>query len=503
MLRLAVALPLVAVPFCLWLTDYLPPSPLAGAPLAEPPLAEPTDGSEQADLRSSEPPAAPPLVVPPSLAWIAIGGGAEPESTQVSIEQDVAAFAAWAAPRPGLVLFGAGPSRQGVQMAPSTDATTDADTRDEPAAGVRRELGELFAPRAGRSTVYRPTTLTGAFAATRDNIGEVVSEALADPGELLTVYVAGHGEQGERRDENRWLTWGGDAITPADLAELLATGSRSARFIVTTCFAGGFAEIVFRDADVSAGPAERLHCGLFAAPWDLEASGCDPNPDRSAQESYSLHFLDAELDADGDGRVSPLEAHTHARIAGMSFDVPTSTSERWLEVTAPSRGRERPVEWPEEEAVVDALGEALGLRDEAASKARLDELERRLAELETELADLEHERDRHYLELRRVLLERWPTLDDPWHPETERVVQHEASAIHAVLMDSAEARAYAAAARVVDVTFDRIDPMLVQHAHLLRLTRAHDNLTRARRLAGRGGDDYARFEALLACERAP
>jgi hypothetical protein len=132
-------------------------------------------------------------------------------------------------------------------------------------------------------------------------------------------------------------------------------GTRPVRVVLTSCFSGGFAELAFAGADAGKRELAAGRCGLFAATAEREASGCDPNPDRAAQEGYGLHFLQAlqgrdragavaAIDLDGDGKVSLLEAHARARIASAGIDVPTSTSERWLRATpgaAGASGRER------------------------------------------------------------------------------------------------------------------------------------------------------------------
>ncbi|MBK8592387.1 MAG: hypothetical protein IPN77_25380 [Sandaracinaceae bacterium] len=112
--------------------------------------------------------------------------------------------------------------------------------------------------------------------------------------------------------------------------------------MITACFGGGFAELAFAGAEVSAGPASHGACGLFATSAEHESNGCDANPDRQAQQGYALHLLHAlrgqgrdgqpvlGLDLDGDGRIGLLEAHTRARIASDSIDLPSTTSERFL-----------------------------------------------------------------------------------------------------------------------------------------------------------------------------
>src|SRR5690606_5691260 len=159
---------------------------------------------------------------------------------------------------------------------------------------------------------------------------------------------------------------------------------------------------------------------------DLPASGCDPNPDRAAQEGYGLHFLHAlrgedrygrplgaeHIDFDGDGRISLLEAHTRVRIASAGGEVPVTTSERWLrEVTADldPDGPRAAFDLPEERAVITALGEATGLG------ANLDRVTFEIDVLETRMGDVRLLRDEAaageeaaFADVSGEMLSRWP-----------------------------------------------------------------------------------------------
>ncbi|MCA9706099.1 MAG: hypothetical protein KDK70_09650, partial [Myxococcales bacterium] len=290
--------------------------------------------------------------------WIAAAAGALPELNQVSLEQDMALVAEVLGPG-GRLLFGAGPGSPTVQvLAPPTE-------RDP----VIALLGDLFAPRGSRDVRYRETRLSHAEPASADRVLAAVDHALAGGPEPLLLYLGGHGELGDEPRHNTVSLWAQSALTVADLAAHLDQSPRPVRLVVTTCFSGGFAELVFREANPALGESPTERCGLFAAPWDLEATGCDPNPDRAAQEGYGLHLLEAlrgrdrhgeplpadTLDLDGDGRISLLEAHTRARIASTSADVPTSTAERWLRHAAPEQGPQQEVALPEEDALIEAL----------------------------------------------------------------------------------------------------------------------------------------------------
>src|SRR5262249_20179512 len=150
-------------------------------------------------------------------------------------------------------------------------------------------LGELFTPRTSRQSRFRASGLA-AGRADLDTIEEAFGHALAEETDApLTVYIAAHGEQAERAADNAALVWGNDALTATRIAALHDGSKRPLQLIVTSCFSGGFAELAFHAADASRGAARAPRCGLFAGPWDRETSGCDPDPDRAAQEGYSLH----------------------------------------------------------------------------------------------------------------------------------------------------------------------------------------------------------------------
>jgi hypothetical protein len=455
-------------------------------------------------------PRALPLPTPPAMPdvirWIAFGGGAEPVSNQVSIEQDLG-LAQETLGHGGVLLFAGGGGRSPVQVL-SSDQKFDA---------LRERLGSLFYPRAGRSAIYRPTKLEPHGDATLGNVRRVLRKAFAQSGaDPLLVFVAAHGDPGRNARENTVALWGAQPLTVAALAAIADGATRPLRFVVTSCFSGGFGEMVFRVADEEKGPATGDRCGLFAATWDTEASGCDPNPDRRAQESYGLHFLRAlarrdrldkklpmkDIDLDGDRNVSLLEAHTRARIASRSFSIPTTTSDRWLRHAAPDAGASRAVELPEESAVISALGDHLRLPDAGAARQRLGALKARAKTADAELAKLERQLDTRWSVLRIALLERWPVLDDPYHPGYQATVEDQAKLISDFLASAQPAEHYdkaQAAARSARATLDDIE---LEASLVTRLLRAHETVALAGRLAAKGGDAWKQYERLLACERS-
>lgn len=437
----------------------------------------------------------------PSLRWLAAGGGATPEQNQVSIEQDLGLAAEVFGPG-GVLLFAGGPGSSGVQV--------EAGERAEDP--LLAELADLFAPRGGRGARYRRTTLDAAGPAGASEVRAGLAGAIAGEGAPLLVYLAGHGDLGGRARDNGIALWGGEALRVHEVAEALAGARRPVRLVVTSCFSGGFGELAFAGADPAAGAAPGDVCGLFAATWDLEASGCDPNPDRAAQEGYGIHFLHALrgegrggerlapalVDFDGDGAVSLLEAHTRARVASQGIDVPTTTSERWLREVAPTSGPSRAVALPEEAAVIAHFRSTLGEVDAAAE---LERMEAAIDAARGRLQAAQADEDAAFRRLQAGLLARWPVLDDPWHPDFWVMFEGQREAIAGHLAGEPARAEYAAARARAAAEEAAIGEVRQRAAAFERLWRAEENVALAGRLAARGGPAWERYRRFLECER--
>lgn len=449
-------------------------------------------------------PARGPQGSPGSLRYIAIGGGPTPENTEVSLEQDIGLVAA-TLPKPGAVLFAGG----------SGSVTVREIDDDQRGDAVLVELGELWSSRAGRRSHYRPVRLD-AERATLSSVEARLSSELASGSAPLLLYVAAHGDQGATPRENAVALWGGDALTVVRLAELTEKTARPLRMVVTSCFSGGFAEIAFAHADEHAGPSPGIRCGLFAGTWDRETSGCDANPDRKAQESYGVHFIQAlaghdrsghplppeDVDFDHDGKVGLLDAHTRARIAAASMDLPTTTSERWLRAVEHGAAPIDAKLSPEDAAVVAALGASLALSNEDAVERRARELDRRIDDLNRALDDADAELTAKESALTARLLERWPSLNDAFHPDFAETFRRNRDAIRVVLEQSEEAKARDIARDKADGIDEQIADLEVDEARVLRLERAYETMHKAASLLRRGGAAADRYRALVACERS-
>lgn len=455
-----------------------------------------------------------------TLRWLAVGGGAYPSSTQVQLEQDLSLFAELAAAdeAPGAVLFAGGPGVRAVQVLDPT-AAPEADVH----AQLRAELGALLDPRPERDARYRIPTLKVDAPADAPAVLALVQQQLALPGPRLDVFVAAHGDVGETPAENYVSLWGDSSFDARELVTALsATGARrSARVVITACFGGGFAELAFANADASAGAAQHGACGLFATSAEHESNGCDANPDRQAQQGYALHLLHAlrgqgrdgqaitGLDLDQNGHVGLLEAHTRARIASESIDLPSTTSERFLRSLTLEAGVEDQdaaptYATPEDDAVIAALGSRVGLPDEASVDAARIALEAELDALAARIDEHMAVEDEALHAVSLAIAARWPELLDPYRADFEATLRRNADAIAEVLA-SPEAREHLRLREESDRLLVEEDTRRLRWVLLMRLGRAFETRRLARALALRASSDPDRryYEALLACERAP
>ena len=469
--------------------------------------ADERDARRERSEHLGAPEIAAPAATPRTIRWIAAGGGPTPEYNQLSVEDDLALFADTLGAAEGMLFFAGGPGTRSVQV-------LDVARRGEQVAG---EIADFFDARAGRDAHYRATRLALHGPATVGaTLGAIERALTADDGPL-TVFLAGHGTAGEAPGDAALLMWGDEALSPAALAETLdrAPSSRTVRVVITSCYSGGFGEIAYRGARAELGVAETDRCGFFAAPWDLQASGCDPDPDRAVHEGYAIHFLAAlrgkdregrdarsALDLDHDGHVSLREAHARAVIASSSLDVPTTTSETWLRAAAPERGAEKPYALPEVDAVVAAMAQRTGLVGrETSARAELTRRHERMTRLSDEMVAIDEDEASAYRSAAAALLSRWPVLDDPWHPDFHGTLARERDAVTAFFDGAPEMVAWRDARARIDALEQRLDEERVEAAPYERLVRALDDRQLAARLRAEGGADWARYERLIACER--
>ncbi len=446
-----------------------------------------------------------PLAMPLHVRSIIAGGGPSPDLDQVSLEDDVMLALDVLGRDDSVVLFAGGPGTRAVQV------LGDSEEGDS----LVLALANLFAPRGGRDARYRPTRLALHGGTTTEEVLGALEAALPDGESPLLFYFTGHGSGGKNERQSLAQTWGDGALDPGLLAEALEASAtrRQVRIVLSTCYSGGFAELAFEEADASQGATSQDRCGIFATAWDRESGGCDSDPDRAVHEGFGVHFLSAlrgqerdgtdaraAIDLDHDAQITLLEALAHTRIASRAIDIPITTSERLLRVTAPTEGPLLEVEAPEERAVIDALVASLRLDSPEAAAPALAALEARAAELDEALVDAFEEAESLAGLVAGRVLSRWPVLDDPYHPDYPALLAHDRDEIAGFFDESEEVEAWAEAedeAQALLTTRNALDVQIAVHR---RITQALETIALASRLHAVGGEAWARYERMRACE---
>ncbi len=166
-------------------------------------------------------------------------------------------------------------------------------------------------------------------------------------GDRLLLVFNGHGTPAKRGfEQHRLWLWKDTWFEVRDLERLLSLvpDGVPARFVLTQCYAGGFARLVHPRADNTLELTKGERCGFMASADDQPAEGCSASVDVGQYRDYSTYFFAAlsgrardggpllrSPDLDRDGKVSPYEAHLYAMAVAYSADVPRSTSEDFLD----------------------------------------------------------------------------------------------------------------------------------------------------------------------------
>jgi len=377
-------------------------------------------------------------------------------------------------------------------------------------------LAMILSPNMPRNIRFQKTKLTSSTPATLENFKHILSSALEDKrGTSLMLFAATHGDKGEKRNDNLIAFWGGDTMSARELAEILDKSTRPVRLVMTSCYSGGFADVVFAGANSERGAPVNLRCGFFSTSWDKKSSCCDPNPERNAQEDYSVHFWHAvrditrdealipetKIDFDHNGKISLLEAHNYVRIHANTVDVPTTTSIRWLQKTAPKDGAQSAFDWPEEDAVIEHLSRKLGINPNAI-RSKLNVMHLAIDILNAKKDRLLAHEISLLNKLTAQLLARWPFLEDPWHLGFDKVLKRNQEAIEFFLNTSSDHAELTKLHDAINKLELEREKALLEAAPYERLSDAVDNKMMAERLHSEGGGNWAYFLRVLGCERS-
>ena len=339
------------------------------------------------------------------------------------------------------------------------------------------------------------------------------------PQDRVVVVFNGHGGPAQEGGvQHRILLWSSSYLDVADFEDILAATPPTVpvRFVFTQCYAGGFARL--------AQPG-RNRCGFMAEAADRPAEGCSAAIDQEDFQDYSSYFfaalagrdrfgtpLNGNPDRDGDGRVTPLEAHYYTLLHARSSDLPRATSEVFLLEWEPWLVKlllpwVEPAGSPYYRMAVELAG-TLGLDPKKPLAVQVrDQRER----AEREYLELSRQRD-EVLEtidsLRRPLedevLRRWPRASYGYTLNFQRFLREDLDAAQAFILAQA---AYAELVLSQDRYWELDGLMLGAERRVAGFDRVSHLLELARRdrlLQERGdAEAKARYAWLLGCESDP
>lgn len=267
-----------------------------------------------------------------------------------------------------------------------------------------------------------------------------LAEAFAalKPGDKATLIYNGHGLRGENdASENTLRLWGDTRVSVRDLDRTMSTLDPGVpvRFIFAQCYSGGFLRLIRPEATDVRRLGQGNRCGFAAESEDRKSEGCSASIDVGDYRDYTTYFFSAlrgqdrmgrplagSADRDGDGVVTPLEAHWYVLRYAYNADLPRSTSEMYLERWQPwylrwvGTGRETDNVYGRMAA---ELAVELGLPREGrplikAMQDRRAESVRLAEALNKEKETLQAEVRRLQKVIRRAVTLRWPEAEYPY-----------------------------------------------------------------------------------------
>lgn len=391
--------------------------------------------------------------------FLTIGGGYSPTGNQVSLEKNVQFFER--------LLF-----EQGLTGIPHDVYFSDGDSPqrdlqfhdpDFEVPKVNRLLAQIYGKEDGLAHQYRTHALQNVRGGSnRKNLTRWFQEvgSKLESGDRLLIYLTGHGGKGKPIKNPHFYMWNGERMPVKDFVSQLDELPQgvSVVTVMVQCYSGGFANMVFEEGDEENGLADASRCGFFATVKDRVAAGCTPDISEEDYHEYSTYFWAAvggktrigepidKPDYDQDGEVSFLEAHAYALLTSPTIDISLKTSDVFLRTysTLESEDNEAllsletpyedlmAVADPIETAVIEGLSSQLGLTDRnraAATKKLAKSVEKEKKEIEGRKRKLLGQLSGIRKHIRDVLRDRWPEMENPWHPEVADFLALDAAAI--------------------------------------------------------------------------
>ncbi|MCG8509347.1 MAG: hypothetical protein MI741_08975 [Rhodospirillales bacterium] len=438
--------------------------------------------------------------------FLVMGGGPNPSNNQLSLERNIHYF------ERVRELLDHEESPRDLMFACGEREINDLVyiERETPDASLRAKLAAIIGPYSGVDEYFRAHDVGGGeIATTHDNITKWFDSNASKltPEDSLMIYFTGHGGKAEKDTQNTSLyLWGRRQIRMTEVCEQLDKLPKDLPvvLVMVQCYAGGFANVIFKDGDPKKGLSQHNRVGFFATVYSKPAAGCTPHVDEAEYQEYSSYFWAAlcgenrigekieRPDYNEDGVVSFDEAHAYALITSDSSDISMKTSDCLLrhysrtkrqsgddgaQFLTPSSpfGELADAATPLQRIVLDELSERLELKGDN----RIRELRGKIAQLNRDKKNLVNQRKKLDRDLRQSygkmkghLLARWPQLKNPWNAQASTLLAEHGEQIrkaiekhpeHGKVKDIADQR------RVIDDRVEKIDGDLARCARLAYL----------------------------------
>lgn len=386
--------------------------------------------------------------------FLTIGGGESPTNNQVSLEKNVLYLQRF------LSDSGLGSMSHDIFFANGKETGRDIQFVDPrtPPPRANALLAQIFDREDNLDASYRSHSIPGVRgAANRASISkwfETTGPKLAD-GDRLFIYFSGHGGVGKPARNTTIALWGEGGMPVKEFVTLLDKLDPKVQvvLIMVQCHAGGFADVIFKDASAGTTMSSANRCGFFATSAERMAAGCTSDIDEDNYREYSTYFWAAlygrtrtgqnvpRPDYDADGHVSLAEAHAYVQITSDTIDIPLATSDIFLRSCSKAeKGKAEMANSeddidsllgsarPEQRAVIEELSRQLELKKDGRmveTKTLADKFDKERKSLDQQKRRLQRDLGGLRSAMQSTVKQKWPELANPWHSRTAEILTKE------------------------------------------------------------------------------
>ncbi len=376
--------------------------------------------------------------------FLTIGGGYLPSGNQASLERNVLYFQRTLNDRFESDI------EHDIFFADGNDSQADLQVMDrDRVPEPNRLMAEFFGSQRNLGVSYRDHEISDVIDSTKpENLKKWFKEegTKLEPGDRLFIYVTSHGNgsSDKKKPHNTTIaTCGRTSLSVKEMAQSLDLLNDQVEVVVVMvqCHAGGFARLIYKEADPELGLSSQRRIGFFATVHDRPAAGCTPDINEANYAEYSSYFLAAlsgvdrlgqtieKPDFDGDGTISFEEAHGYVILTADTIDFPIKTSDIFLDQFS-KFGKDDSELLPDdlaydkvlelatstERAVLEGLSDQLELSGNDRLVDAYNVLHPEKKEGEKRSPRKPPERERLRVKIREDLRKRWPELSNLLNP---------------------------------------------------------------------------------------